>query len=128
MKHLHMSLGELFEVIRLPVFAFSVALICATPVVSNDACAAVPDRMTVEAQARVDPLAIQTATAPPVPLPTRGTPGERLTILNELPGGFRERWTFEWVTPRGGGGGGEWKQTHYESLAPVTGLYQPDEL
>lgn len=153
-------------VIRLPAFVSSVALICATLVVSNDAAAAVPDRMTVETKARytvgaseadaldrwlartpeaeprsldwgtvtissfkrVDPLAIRTANAPPVPLPTRGTPGEQLTIINELPGGFRERWTFEWVAPRGGGGGGEWKQTHYESLAPVSGLYRPDEL
>ena len=123
-----MTLGEMFKVIRLPVFAFSVALICATPVVSNDAAAAVPDRMTVEIQAPVEPLAIQTANAPPVPLPTWGTQGEQLTIINELLGGFRERWTFEWVAPRGGGGGGEWKQTHYESLAPVSGLYQPDEL
>lgn len=107
---------------------FSVALICAPPVVSNDAAAADPDRMTVETQAPVEPLALRTANAPPVPLPTWGTPGEQLTIINELPGGFREHWTFQWVPARGGDGGGEWKQTHYQSFAPVSGLYQLDEL
>ena len=152
-------------VIRLHTVVFAAALIYAAPLASHGVSAAVPDRMTVETQARytvgaseadaldrwlantpeaeprtmdwgtvtissfkrVDPLVIRTANAPPVPLPSRGTPGEQLTIINELPGGFRERWTFQWVGGSGGGGG-EWKQTHYESHAPVSGLYRPDEL
>ncbi|KUF34289.1 hypothetical protein [Xanthomonas phaseoli] len=63
--------------------------------------------------------------APPVPLPASGSPGEKLTITNELPGGYVETWTFEWV---GGGGGGEWRQTDYESHAPVNNPEKPNEL
>jgi len=154
--------------IRPRSLVFAGALICALPILSHSASAAVPDRMTVETQARytvgptdadaldlwlantpeaeprtldwgtvtissfkpVDPLAVKTANRPPVPLPARGAPGEQLTIINELPGGFKERWTFQWVpaSSGGGGGGGEWKQTHYESHAPVSGQDRPDEL
>ncbi|CAD1787368.1 hypothetical protein XSP_000577 [Xanthomonas euroxanthea] len=62
---------------------------------------------------------------PPVPLPASGSPGEKITITNELPGGYVETWTFEWV---GGGGGGEWRQTDYESHAPVVNPEKPNEL
>ncbi|MEA9571285.1 hypothetical protein [Xanthomonas campestris] len=62
---------------------------------------------------------------PPTPLPATGSPGEKYTIINELPGGFIEKWTFEWV---GGGGGGEWRQTDYESHAPVVNPEKPNEL
>jgi len=151
--------------IRPQSFVFACALICAIPVLSHNASAAVPDKMTVETQARytvgrseadaldhwlastreaeprtldwgtvtissfkrVDLRAITVANRPPVPLPTRGAPGERITIINELPGGFKERWTFQWV-PASSGGGGDWKQTHYESHAPVSGEDRADEV
>ncbi len=68
---------------------------------------------------------VSTAGGPPVPLPANGVPGETITISNTLPGGIVESWTFEWV---GTGGGGGWKQTHYESHAPVTQPDRPNEL
>ncbi|AWH16071.1 hypothetical protein C1922_01345 [Stenotrophomonas sp. ZAC14D2_NAIMI4_7] len=64
------------------------------------------------------------AAAPPVALPPAGAPGERYTITNELPGGFIETWTFQWVAGDGGG----WKQTDYEQHAPIVEPERPQEL
>ena len=59
-----------------------------------------PGTLTVR-QRRVgyDALARAGATTP-VPLPGSGAPGERITITNELPGGFIETWTFQRVSGR----------------------------
>jgi len=63
--------------------------------------------------------------APPAPLPASGAAGEKITITNELPGGFVETWTFQWVAGEGGGG---WKQTDYETHAPIVQPDRPNEL
>lgn len=63
--------------------------------------------------------------APPVPLPGSGAPGERITITNQLPGGYIETWTFQWVSGEGGGG---WTQTDYEMHAPVIEPERPQEI
>jgi hypothetical protein len=84
-----------------------------------------PGTLTVR-QRRVGNGALARAAAmPPVPLPASGAPGERITITNQLPGGFIETWTFQWVSGSGGGG---WKQTDYEMHAPVVEPERPQEL
>lgn len=84
--------------------------------------------VTIKSMRRTNAMTARAAGRPPVPLPSVGSPGERLTIINELPGGFSEQWTFQWVPSAGDGGGGSWKQTDYETHAPVSGQDRPEEL
>lgn len=50
---------------------------------------------------------------PPGRLPERGIPGEEYKVENTLPDGTFQSWSYRWVQPRTGHGGG-WSLTGYE--------------
>jgi len=57
--------------------------------------------------------ALSSMPQPPGRLPERGIPGEVYKVENTLPDGTFQSWTYRWVQPRTGHGGG-WNLTGYE--------------
>ncbi|MGB3461221.1 hypothetical protein [Rhodanobacter lindaniclasticus] len=55
---------------------------------------------------------------PPVALPPNGTPGERITVVNQTTTVFQE-WTYEWQPS--GGGMGNWTEIRYQGNSCSSG-------